>query len=63
MARCCMRGTAARARKSFAAGLGRVRGRDVVSEEVGEVGDDEEDYGAWQGEGEGVERVDVWRWG
>ncbi|MCJ1249610.1 hypothetical protein MMC30_006836 [Trapelia coarctata] len=50
--------------KFFAYGFGPVSGKNIVIEEIGEVDDDEEDYGEYQAqrvEGEG--KVDVWRWG
>lgn len=58
----------AQASKFFAYGFGPVSGKNIVIEEVGEVDDDEEDYGEYQVqrvEGEGTERGggDVWRWG
>jgi len=58
----------AQASKFFAYGFGPVSGKNIVIEEVGEVDDDEEDYGEYQAqrvEGEGTERGggDVWRWG
>ena len=61
----------AQASKFFAYGFGPVSGKNIVIEEVGEVSDDEEDYGDYQAmrmesqvnlKNEKLE-TDIWKWG
>ncbi|KAI9717086.1 MAG: hypothetical protein M1812_005021 [Candelaria pacifica] len=55
----------AKASKFFAYGFGPISGRNIVIEEIGEVDEDEEDYGEYQEdrlEGE-QECANIWEWG
>lgn len=55
----------ARAAKFFAHGFGPVSGRNIVIEEIGEIDEDDEEYGEYQEnrlEGE-KEETDIWNWG
>ncbi|KAJ7583193.1 hypothetical protein C8J56DRAFT_893928 [Mycena floridula] len=54
----------AQAKKYFAYGFGPISGRNIVIEEIGEIDDDEEDYGEYQAdrvESLNQEKVDIWR--
>ena len=55
----------ARAAKFFAYGFGPVSGSNIVIEEIGEIDEDDEEYGEYQEdrlEGE-REEADIWNWG
>ena len=62
--KCLQQERKARASKFFAYGFGPVSGKNIVIEEIGEVDDDEEDYGEYQGRrvDGGQMKTDIWNW-